>query len=308
MKHIKLFESFLLEGTGLVTGKYDIDRLVDFLIKIPVNWGGNSVVAEIRPKGASDKDNIYVSLNKGGGFAKGSANRKRNISIQSNQDIQYIRMLIAHELSHMLDIGIRVMDAKYPNRRDLNNSYKLTREAQFKNYIANETEREAWPSGLVYVINSLLIEHTEKIEAVKELIRKKDWHIEKVFPELQNIINDLSYTFSTYGKIRERFFKRLAASIITQEKGEIIDIKAVIIDDSDDESIIRVKPIKPEGFRFNNYDATPEDKKYESDIYWYEKGIKNIERNRLVKKAADEMNIETVTIKSKIAESISQVF
>lgn len=313
MKHIKLFESFLLEGTGLVTGKYDIDPLVDFLIKIPVNWGGNSLVAEIKPKGASDIDKIYVSMYKNSSNRIGSANNKRNISIKYNQDIQYneLRALIAHELSHILDIGIRVMDSKYPNRMDFNNSHKLTREAQWKNYISDETEREAWPSGLVYVINSLLIEQPEKIEEVKELIRKKDWHIEKVFPELQNMMNDdnLSYTFSTYGKIRERFFKRLAASIITQEKGEIIDIKAVIIDYSDDENIIRVKPIKPEEPTNDNYYASEEIwSKYESDIYFYEKGIKNIERNRLVKKAADEMNIETVTIKSKIAESISQAF
>ena len=306
MKHIKLFEFFLLEGTGLVTGKYDIDPLVDFLIKIPVNWGGNSVVAEIKPKGASDIDKIYVSMYKNSGGTKGSANNKRNISIKYNQDIQYneLRMLIAHELSHILDIGIRVIDSKYPNRMD-------PREAQWKNYISDETEREAWPSGLVYVINSLLIEQPEKIEEVKELIRKKDWHIEKVFPELQNMMNDdaLSYTFSTYGKIRERFFKRLAASIIPQEKGEIIDIKAVIIDYSDDENIIRVKPIKPEEPTNDNYYATYRIySKYEEDIYFYEKGITNIERNRLVKKAADEMNIETVTMKSKIAESISQVF
>jgi len=313
MKHIKLFESFLLEGTGLVTGKYDIDLLSDFLTKIPVNWSGNSVVAEIHPKGSSDKDNIYVSLNKDGGFAKASANnKKRNISIKYNQDIQYMRMMVAHELSHMLDIGIRVMNAKYPNRRDFDNSYyKLTPEEQWKNYISDETEREAWASGLVYVINSLLIEQPEKIEAVKELIRNKDWHIEKVFPELQNIINDfdLSYTFSTYGKIRERFFKRLASSIITHKKGEIMDIKAVIIDDSDDETIIRVKPIKPERPTNDNYYATQGiHRKYESDLYWYEKGIETIERNRLVKKAADEMNIETVTIKSKIATSISEVY
>ena len=197
MKHIKLFESFLLEGTGLVTGKYDIDPLVDFLIKIPVNWGGNSLVAEIKPKGASDIDKIYVSMYKNARGDKGSANNKRNISINYYQDksqapIQYneLRQLIAHELSHILDIGIRVIDSKYPNRKDFNNSHKLTREAEWKNYISDETEREAWPSGLVYVINSLLIEQPEKIEEVKELIRKKDWHIEKVFPELQNMMND----------------------------------------------------------------------------------------------------------------------
>jgi hypothetical protein len=156
------------------------------------------------------------------------------------------------------------------------------------------------------VINSLLIEHPEKIEAVKELIRKKDWHIEKVFPEIQNIINDLSDVFSSYGKIRERFFKRLAAAIITHKKGEMIDIKAVIVDDSDDERIIRVKPIKPEGYSgfsgyyTGSYEPTPEVEKYEKDLSLYNDGIETIERNKLVKKAADEMNIETVTFESKI--------
>ena len=86
-------------------------------------------------------------------------------------------------------------------------------------------------------------------------------------------------------------------------------IKAVIIDDSDDERIIRVKPIKPEEPTNDNYYATQGiHRKYASDLYFYEEGIKNIERNRLIKKAADEMNIETVTIKSKIATRISEVF
>ena len=228
----------------------------------------------------------------------------RTITIHSfpGQDIYQMRMVLSHELSHMLDIGVKIMDTKYPDHiLDINlNSKRLSNEALFKKYISDETEREAWPSGLVYVINSLLIEHPEKIEAVKELIRKKDWHIEKVFPEIQNIINYISDVFSSYGKIRERFFKRLAAAIIEHKKGEMIDIKAVIVDDSDKERIIRVKPIKPEGFRFNNYYATPEDLKYEKDLSLYNDGIRTIERNKLVKKAADEMNIETVTLKSKI--------
>jgi hypothetical protein len=312
MKHIKLFESFLLEGTGLVTGKYDIDRLVDFLIKIPMTEATDGIAAAvIQTKGTYGDREIFICLRGKSAQASGlSSYHTRTITIHSfpGQDIYQMRMVLSHELSHMLDIGVKIIDTKYPDHMfDINlNLKRLSKEALFKKYISDETEREAWSSGLVYVINSLLIEHPEKIEAVKELIRKKDWHIEKVFPEIQNIINDLSDVFSSYGKIRERFFKRLAAAIITHKKGEMIDIKAVIVDDSDDERRIRVKPIKPEGYSgfsgyyTGSYEPTPEVKKYEKDLSLYNDGIETIERNKLVKKAADEMNIETVTFESKI--------
>lgn len=322
MKHIKLFESFILEGTGLVTGKHDIDILVDFLMKITPNWKkGRRLVAVIKPKGAQDKDNIHIFLSNGGGIATASADQaKRNITVSAeNQDFQYIKMLVAHELSHMFDPGISAIIDKNPNYDYENHweeNHKLTPEESFRRYINDESEREAWPSGLVYVINSLLIKQPEKIEAVKELIRHKDWHMEKVFPELQNIINNkiLSHVLSKYGKVRERFFKRLASSIITQKSGEIIDIKSVIIDDSDDETIPRVKPIEPEGWHpiydysrgshYGNMDPKIWEQ-YSKQINLYNKGIEKIEYNRLIEKVSAEMNIETVTIKSKIVREIT---
>ena len=84
-----------------------------------------------------------------------------------------------------------------------------------KAYLSEETEREAYPDGIAYIVRGLISKNPEKKEALKDLIRMNDWHIEKVFPELNVLINGGLKEFYEHSQYyRDKLIRRISELVI----------------------------------------------------------------------------------------------
>jgi hypothetical protein len=155
--------------------------------------------------------------------------------------------VLAHEFSHAIDpvLHKEVSSLKDREQRDLqeedemrirkvlglrdkddydkwmNNAYEEAEAGNvsliYKRYLRQTTEIEAHTGMLVYILNMLLTQNPEKREAVKAILRKGDWKINSVFPELDDIVEHVRDRVDNYGKIKTKLLKRMAA-LVSQEE------------------------------------------------------------------------------------------
>jgi len=155
--------------------------------------------------------------------------------------------ILAHEFSHAIDpvLHKRVSSLKDREARDLekedemrirrvlglrneddycewmNKAYDEVEAGNvsliYKRYLRQTTEIEAHAGMLVYILNMLLTQNPEKREAVKAILRKGDWKINSVFPELDDVVEHINDRVESYGKIKAKLLKRMA-TLVSQEE------------------------------------------------------------------------------------------
>ena len=211
-----------------------------------------------------------------------------------------------HEFSHSIDPYMDVPHYHYKPGTENNNkrSDRIARKKGYPNfasmfadekadeltvgkaYISDETEREAYPDGIAYIVRGLLSKNPGKKEALKDLIRMNDWHLEKVFPELDVLMNrslKLLYDYSQY--YRDKLIRRISEIVIndpptnlkkpsfitTYDKLSSITIK--LLDPNDFKEIVTTKRLSYE--MFYDYDVKS------GGILEYHTNFKKIEGNGL---------------------------
>lgn len=134
-------------------------------------------------------------------------------------------MIIAHEITHALDPGISSLERKNPQLKLSTDDYdnwiasafdrveKGDKTEWYKDYMRRTTEIEAHVEMFVYMTNFLLIKHPGKVEAVKAILRNGDWKIDKVFPELKEIIEHLKERIDKFGKVKNKMLQRLGTLV-----------------------------------------------------------------------------------------------
>jgi hypothetical protein len=134
-------------------------------------------------------------------------------------------MIIAHEITHALDPGISSLERKNPQLKLSTNDYsnwiasafdrveKGDKTEWYKDYMRRTTEIEAHVEMFVYMTNFLLIKHPGKVEAVKAILRNGDWKIDKVFPELKELIEHSKERIDKFGKVKNKMLQRLGTLV-----------------------------------------------------------------------------------------------
>jgi hypothetical protein len=172
-----------------------------------------------------------------------------------------------HEFSHAIDPSSDVPHYQYELETKNNNrrSDRIARKNGYENfasmkrdekanqltvgkaYISDETEREAYPDGIAYLVRGLLSKNPGKKEALKDLIRMKDWHIEKVFPELDVLMAELKnlYDYSQY--YRDKLIRRISELVINDLPTNLK--KIAFITSYDKLSSITIKLLDPNDFK-----------------------------------------------------------
>jgi hypothetical protein len=154
-----------------------------------------------------------------------------------------------------------------------------------KAYISDETEREAYPDGIAYLVRGLLSKNPGKKEALKDLIRMKDWHIEKVFPELDVLMASLKnlYDYSQY--YRDKLIRRISELVINDLPTNLK--KIAFITSYDKLSSITIKLLDPNDFKEIvttkrlSYEMFPNHEVKSGGILEYHTNFKKMEGNGL---------------------------
>lgn len=135
----------------------------------------------------------------------------------------------------------------YENFASMINDEKANKSTVRKAYISDETEREAYPDGIAYLVRGLISKNPGKKEALKDLIRMKDWHIEKVFPELDVLMPFLKklYDYSQY--YRDKLIRRISELVINDLPTNLK--KIAFITSYDKLSSITIKLLDPNDFK-----------------------------------------------------------
>lgn len=240
---------------GLVTSKYDLDDFLDAMDKSvnDIYSSGNVKNKEATFFLAKDgnlnnltHENIIKCIISFNGDdqefypARYIQNQKiydyNRIEIYlPNEKSSYKKILLTytfiHEFSHSVDPSFDV--PHYQNKIENRRSDKIARKKGYSNfasifrdktvyfedimkaYSSDETEREAYPDGIAYIVRGLLSKNPGKKEALKDLIRINDWHLEKVFPELDQLMNrslKFIYDYSQY--YRDKLIRRISELVI----------------------------------------------------------------------------------------------
>lgn len=161
-----------------------------------------------------------------------------NINLPIEKSL-YNRILLdytfIHEFSHAIDPSQDVPHYQYEPGTKNNNkrSDRIARKNGYENfskmaddeklygtykqvkaYISNETEREAYPDGIAYIVRRLILKNPGKKEALKDLIRMNDWHLEKVFPELDILMSSLEFIYDYSQYYRDKLIRRISEVVI----------------------------------------------------------------------------------------------
>lgn len=149
-------------------------------------------------------------------------------------------MVISHEMIHALDPGLHSLDSKSPfknldrdKKEDLQELlYNLLKDGNRfeydRAYMRKHTEVEAHIEMFVYILNFLLKKHPEKIENVKSLLRKGEWKLDSIFPELSEIIYHVKDRIDKFQKVKAKMLRRLG-TLVSELKLEGIKPKFEVI-------------------------------------------------------------------------------
>lgn len=157
-----------------------------------------------------------------------------------NKNKIFQEMVISHEMIHALDPGLHSLDTKSPFKNldadkteDLQellyNFVKSGNRFEYdRAYMRKHTEVEAHIEMFVYILNFLLKKHPEKIEKVKSLLRKGEWKLDSIFPELSEIIHHVKDRIDKFQKVKTKMLQRLG-TLVSELKPEGIKPKFEVI-------------------------------------------------------------------------------
>lgn len=173
-----------------------------------------------------------------------------------------------HEFSHSIDPSTDVPHYQYEPGTKNNNkrSDRIARKNGYENfskmaddkklygtykqvkaYISDETEREAYPDGIAYLVRRLILKNPGKKEALKDLIRMNDWHLEKVFPELDILMSSLEFIYDYSQYYRDKLIRRISEIVINDPPANLK--KIAFITTYDKLSSITIKLLDPNDFK-----------------------------------------------------------
>jgi hypothetical protein len=257
---------FLFES-GLVAKKYDFSEITDACIKAIKKLKDKNKKARLLRVDidAVNVESEYVDIiwdpsetMNAAAFNPGAGTVELGPTWEGwNKETQ--EMAIAHEFSHAIDpsikAGVNDLDERFykfvgaKNDAEFNEfldqAFKKiekdnSRDDWYRLYMRRVTEVEAHVGMFVYMVNGLLIKYPEKTEKVKELLRKGDWRVDKVFPELKQLADYANDRVEKFGKVKNKMLKRLGAIAVEQASGKKPPFEVLVnesLKESTDETI-----------------------------------------------------------------------
>lgn len=244
MYQIKKYKEFIGESMGLVAGKYDLSQVVDAIDIIMDYYKENNFIFDFNYVMTCDINNVKIDIHSSIKNNSDDVALSRTDPTSAHAHIDLYKkwfdfdhltreIILSHEISHCIDptkdkkivkgtrllytksflkeIGCKSMEDFMKIKKDI--SKLETNPMNIKIYLASSTETEAWIGMLSYIVNNILIKNSEKLEDLKNLLRKGDWHIEKVFPELKTIMETVTQKIENLPDIQKKLLKRLGFTV-----------------------------------------------------------------------------------------------